>query len=80
VRLYWHGDVRRFPAPYTPEKDPTGAGDIFAAAFFTRLYTTRDPWEAARFATQLASLSVKRSGLQAVPTQNEIQECMVEVY
>jgi sugar/nucleoside kinase (ribokinase family) len=80
VRLYWHGDVRRFPAPLTSEKDSTGAGDIFAAAFFTRLYTTRDPWEAARFANQLASYSVKRIGLNSVPTPTEIEECMVEVY
>lgn len=80
VRLYWHGDVRRFPVPHIKEIDPTGAGDIFAAAFFTRLYTTRDPWEAARFATQLASSSITRSGLQSIPTQEEIRECMVEVY
>jgi len=79
VRLYWHGDVRRFRPPEVEEVDPTGAGDIFAAAFFARLYTTRDPWEAARFATHLAAYSVTRSGLGSIPTENEIQECMVEV-
>jgi sugar/nucleoside kinase (ribokinase family) len=61
------------------ELDPTGAGDIFAAAFFFRLYNTRDPWEAARFATQLAAISVTRSGLQSIPTQEEIQDSMAEV-
>jgi len=61
------------------ELDTTGAGDVFAAAFFFRLYTTRDPWEAARFATQLASISVSRPGLQGIPTQEEIQDCMAEV-
>jgi sugar/nucleoside kinase (ribokinase family) len=59
--------------------DATGAGDIFAAAFFIRLHTTRDPWEAARFATQLAAYSVTRPGLEGVPTQEEIDACMVEV-
>jgi sugar/nucleoside kinase (ribokinase family) len=59
--------------------DPTGAGDIFAAAFFTRLLKTRDPWEAARFATLLASYSVSRVGLQGIPTVKEIEECMIEV-
>jgi hypothetical protein len=54
-------------------------GDIFAAAFFTRLYTTRDPWEAARFATILAACSVTRPGLAGIPTAEEIQESMVEV-
>lgn len=79
VRLFWNGDVRRFRPPIVTEVDTTGAGDIFATAFFYRLYTTRDPWEAARFATQLAAISVTRSGLQAIPTPEEIQTCMAEV-
>ena len=79
VRLYWNGDVRRFRAPAMHEVDSVGAGDIFAAAFFYRLYTTRDPWEAARFATHLASISVTRPGLAGIPTAEEIQECMAEV-
>lgn len=61
--LYWHGDRRRFRAPSVKEVDATGAGDIFAAAFFVRYLNTRDPWEATRFATLLASHSVERSGL-----------------
>ena len=80
VRLYWHGDVRRFKSPVVPEVDPTGAGDIFAAAFFTRLYATRDPWEAARFATRIAAISVTRTGLEAIPTADEIKDCLVEVF
>jgi sugar/nucleoside kinase (ribokinase family) len=80
ARLYWHGDQRRFHAPEMYETDGTGAGDIFAAAFFIRLLTTQDPWEAARFATQLSARSVVRKGLEAIPTAEEIQECMVEVF
>lgn len=80
ARLYWHGDQRRFRAPKMAEVDATGAGDVFAAAFFIRLHATRDPWEAARFATQLASRTVTRVGLDGVPTAQEIQECMVEVF
>jgi len=79
ARLYWNGDLRRFNAPHMPEVDATGAGDIFAAAFFYRLYTTRDPWAAARFATHLASFSVSRPGLEGIPTQEEIKACLVEV-
>ncbi len=79
VRLFWNGDVRRFRPPQVIEVDTTGAGDIFATAFFYRLYTTRDPWEAARFATHLAAISVSRNGLQAIPTPEEIQDCMAEV-
>lgn len=79
-RLYWNGDVRRFRVPDVTDVDATGAGDIFAAAFFTRLFNTRDPWEAARFATLLASYSVRRVGLAGIPTPEEIQACMVEVF
>ena len=79
-RLYWNGDIRRFRPPDVEEIDATGAGDIYASAFFSRLFTTRDPWEAARFATHLSAYSVTRSGLEAsIPSQTEIQDCMVEV-
>ena len=77
--LYWHGDRRRFRAPDIKEVDATGAGDVFAAAFFTRLLKTRDPWEATRFATLLASYSVTRVGLEGIATPREIEECMIEV-
>jgi len=80
VRLYWSGDVRRFRPPEVELVDATGAGDIFATTFFLRLYTTRDPWEAARFATQLSAISVTRRGLASIPTPEEINECMVEVF
>ncbi len=79
ARLYWNGDLRRFRAPAIKEVDATGAGDIFAAAFFWRYHATRDPWAAARFATHLASFSVQRRGLEGIPTQAEIQTCLVEV-
>jgi hypothetical protein len=77
--LYWHGDRRRFRAPKVKEIDATGAGDIFAAAFFVRLLTTRDPWEATRFATLVASRSVARVGLDGIPTAREIEECAMEI-
>ena len=77
--LYWNGDRRRFRPTEAEEVDATGAGDIFAAAFFVRLYSTRDPWETARFATQLAARSVTRVGLNGIPTSQEIEECLMEV-
>jgi sugar/nucleoside kinase (ribokinase family) len=79
VRLFWHGDSRRFRAPTMTEVDATGAGDIFAAAFFVRLLNTRDPWEAARFANRLAAFSVTRPGLTGVPTQAEVERSLLEV-
>jgi len=77
--LYWNGDRRRFRAPEVQEVDTTGAGDVFATAFFVRLFTTRDPWEAARFATLIASRSVTRVGLTGIPTPQEIEECAMEI-
>ncbi len=77
--LYWHGDRRRFRAPQVREVDATGAGDIFAAAFFIRYLHTRDPWEATRFATLLASHSVERPGLEGIPTKLEIEQCSMVV-
>ena len=75
--LYWNGDRRRFLARPVIEVDATGAGDVFAAAFFIRLLNTKDPWEAARFATLLASYSVTRVGLEGIATPQEVEECMM---
>jgi sugar/nucleoside kinase (ribokinase family) len=77
--LFWHGDRRRFRAPRVPEVDATGAGDVFAAAFFVRFFSTRDPWESARFATLVASRSITRVGLDGIPTPREIEEFMMEI-
>jgi len=79
ARVYWNGDVRRVLPPVKTEVDATGAGDIFAAAFFYRLYSTRDPWEAARFATLLAANSVTRPGVEGIPRPAEVEASMVEV-
>lgn len=79
ARVFWNGDVRHFEPPKMVEVEATGAGDIFAAGYFYRYHATRDPWEAARFATKLASFSVTRTGLDSIPTAAEIQSCLVEV-
>lgn len=79
VRLFWHGDARRFRPPAVNEVDPTGAGDVFAAAFFVRLLNTRDPWEAARFANRMAAISVTRVGMAGVPSHAEVSSCLSEV-
>jgi sugar/nucleoside kinase (ribokinase family) len=79
ARIYWHGDVRRFTAPKVAEVDATGAGDIFSTAFFIQYQKTRNPWDATRFANRIASQSVTRSGLQSVPTREEIRLALSEV-
>lgn len=79
ARLFWNGDSRRFRPPMVTEVDPTGAGDVFAAAFFVRLLNTRDPWEAARFANRLAAFSVTRPGMAGAPSGDEVRKSMQEV-
>lgn len=78
-RVYWNGDVRTFRAPAKDELDPVGAGDIFAASFFIKLHQTKDPWEAARFATLVGANSVTRAGILGVPTPEEIRAFTTEV-
>ncbi len=69
--------ARQFVAPAQAEVDPTGAGDVFAAAFFINFFETDDPWASARFANQVAALSVTRPGLQGVPDPEEVSFCRV---
>jgi len=57
------------------EVDATGAGDIFAAAFFVRLQRGADPWTAACFANCVAAQSVIRAGLAGTPTPDDIVRC-----
>lgn len=79
ARVYWNGDVRYFRPPQENELDPVGAGDVFSASFFIKLYQTRDPWEAARFATLVAANSVTRKGILGVPTPSEIQAFQIQI-
>jgi len=69
------GQSRDFPAPAVADVDATGAGDIFAAAFFVRLQRGADPWTAACFANCVAAQSVTRAGLAGTPTPDEIMHC-----
>jgi sugar/nucleoside kinase (ribokinase family) len=70
------GQVRDFPAPALQEVNPTGAGDIFAAAYFIRLHQTKgNPWEAARFANQIAAWSVTQ---RTLPEKMEAIKRMIQ--
>ena len=78
ARIYWNGDVRTFRAPEKEEVDATGAGDIFATAFFIRMSQTQDPWTSGRFATYIAANSVTRKAMDSPPSDAEIQENLIE--
>jgi sugar/nucleoside kinase (ribokinase family) len=71
--VHFQGRCRHFPPPAVDEVDPTGVGDIFAAAFFVRLSENGgDPWGAAYFATHIAAPTVARRGLDGIPTSEEV--------
>jgi sugar/nucleoside kinase (ribokinase family) len=73
--VYTDGEHRHFPASPVREVDPTGAGDVFATAFFVSLCRSGDPWQAAQFANCVAAWSVTRKGLAGTPTPEEVLDC-----
>jgi hypothetical protein len=73
--LFVDGATVPFPALTVAEVDPTGAGDIFAAAFFSNLALGVAPSRATSFAACVASRSVARVGLMGVPGPDDIAFC-----
>ncbi len=73
-RVYSWGDVYDFPAVPAREVDPTGAGDVFVAAFLVSLRRGEAVAAAARFAASAAAISVEGFGLGAIPTRAVIEE------
>lgn len=67
--------VAGFPAD---EVDPTGAGDVFAAAYTLKLAETREPLEAARFANCVASFSVTGHGIETLPSGEQVQQRLAQ--
>lgn len=63
--VYQDGRGSDYPAPSVQEVNPTGAGDIFAAAFLIRLHGSGDIGAAALFANQVAAYSVTQKNLSA---------------
>jgi len=55
------------------EVDPTGAGDVFAAAFLVRYFETGDPLEAAAFGACAASCAVEGVGASALGDRAEVE-------
>lgn len=69
-RRQWRA-MDAFPAD---EVDPTGAGDIFAAAFLVRYHETNDTAHAMRFAGAAAACAVEAPGVERVATRAVIEQ------
>ena len=76
ARLHTEGTWHNIPAFPAREVDPTGAGDVFAAAYAVRFRETRDPIESARFASAAASLSVRGHSTSTIPTRPQIHRLL----
>ncbi len=66
------------PAYQAAEVDPTGAGDVFAAAYLIALEECGDPFQAARFANATASLSIEGEATSAIPTRAQVEERLAQ--
>jgi sugar/nucleoside kinase (ribokinase family) len=65
--------VHEVPSLPRQEVDPTGAGDVFAAAFLARYHETDDPLEAAAFAACAASCAVEGPGASTLGDRAEVE-------
>jgi sugar/nucleoside kinase (ribokinase family) len=72
--LFRHGIAKRFPAYTAIEVDPTGAGDVFAAAFLTHLSRHGKPEAAVDFANCVASFSIEKVGIEGIPTLEMVEQ------
>lgn len=73
VRIYSEGDVYDLPAFPAVEVDPTGAGDVFAAAFLIALRERQPVIRAARFASCAASYAVEAPGVEGIPPRSAVE-------
>lgn len=73
ARVIAGGVINDLPGYEAPANDLTGAGDVFAAAFFTKAV---DPASSAtqsgQFANAVAALSLRGVGPSGVPTREEV--------
>ena len=74
VTIYEKGSSFRIDPIPVVEVDPTGAGDVFAAAFLVRYLETRDSKESAIYASIVAGLSVSSLGGDSIPDRDYICE------
>lgn len=69
-----HGREEIISAFKVDAVDTTGAGDAFNGGLLTALSEGKDLWDAARFASALAALSVQKIGTTpAMPTREEVE-------
>lgn len=76
--VYAGGERRQIPPRSAKEVDPTGAGDVFAAAYLVALHEQGDPFKAAEFANHTASFSVEGIGTRTIPTREQVAASLAQ--
>lgn len=71
--LFVNGERYTIQADAAQERDPTGAGDVFAAAFLIHYQREGNPWEAAAFAACAAAGSVEAEGIAGIPDRAALE-------
>ncbi len=72
-----HKNISRHDFPAFPVKnivDPTGCGDVFAAAFCYHLGSHRDPATAAEFANRVAAINVGHVGSDGIDLISQMRK------
>jgi 1D-myo-inositol 3-kinase len=77
LRLFTRDGVHEVASLPRPEKDPTGAGDVFAAAFLLRYHEAADLLDAAAFAACAASCAVEGVGVSTLGDREEVGRRML---
>jgi len=77
--LVFAGRPYEVPAYGTREVDPTGAGDVYAAAFAIKYFECRDALEAGLFASAAASFAVEAFGTDGIAERGRVEARYVEL-
>jgi len=71
--LFVNGERYMVPPAPANSSEPTGAGDVFAAAFLIHYSGEGDPWLAAGYAACAGALTVGNHGLAGVPAREALE-------
>lgn len=71
--LFVNGERYAIQADAARETDPTGAGDVFAAAFLIHYRREGDPWEAAAYGACAAACAVEAEGIEGIPDRPTLE-------
>lgn len=70
------GEISHIESLPVEERDLTGAGDVFGAAFLSKYLKSKNPIESAQFATAAAGLKIEYKGPTGFPSEDEVKEAL----